>query len=145
MWTTARFTISWTWISSYFVDKNCDSGALNCNNRHISRPVQLSRPLTIIAAFITGEREQRAEWELSPSISPVRARCHRGERKSLTNFPVTQPCVPNVRERSCEEKRVQVRGSSWVCVSQHFHKICKFAFLSQWTNGNAPLLSYVPQ
>lgn len=62
------------------------------------------RPLTILAAFITGEGEQRAEWEFSPTISPAQARCHGDERKSFTNFPVTQPYVPNVHERSCEEK-----------------------------------------
>lgn len=129
-WTTTSFIISWTWILSYFLDKDSDSEAFNCNNGHISRPVQPSRPLTIRAALITAE-EQRAEWEFSPSISPVQAHCHRDERKSFTNFPATQPCFPNAHERSCGAQRVQVRGSLWACVSQHFHKICKFGFLSQ--------------
>lgn len=45
------------------------------------------------------------------------------ERKSFTNFPAGQPCVPDAQAHSCEEEGVDV--------SQHFHRLYKLTFLSQ--------------
>lgn len=96
---------------------------------HISTTVQLSRPLTIIEAFITGEKKSGSSV---PPFSPVQAHRRRDERKSFTNFPATQPFAPDIHERPCEAIGVQVRGSLWVYVSQHFHKVCKSVFLSHF-------------
>lgn len=87
LWSTPSFPLSWTWISSYFVDKKCDRKDLNCNDFHIRRLVQLSRPLTIIVTFITVQgREQRAERAQSLHFSSSTS-LPQGWKKSIHQLP----------------------------------------------------------